>query len=124
MEKIRNQMPKIIPLVKALTAAYLITGVSLLLLAFLLYRLQWDMGKIRIGIMIIYVVSCLIGGFLIGKLAGKRKFLQGMLLGAAYFVVLLIVSAWSGPVLSAGFSKILTSFIMCAASGMLGGMIS
>lgn len=124
MEKVRNRMPKIIPLVRALAVAYLITGLSLLVLAFLLYKLQWDTGKVRIGIIVVYVLSCLIGGFLIGKITKKQKFLQGLLLGVTYFLVLFVVSALTGPVLTAGFSRLATSFILCAGAGMLGGMIS
>ena len=119
-----KQTPKMMSLVKGLIAAYLITGILLLLLALLLYKLELDEGKVTIGIIVIYVLSCFIGGFFVGKKAGTQKFLWGMLLGVTYFLLLTAVSAVTEPGLSSGFKGLLTSFIMCSGAGMLGGMLS
>ena len=124
MEQTAKRIPKIMSLVKGLIAAYLITGVLLLLLAFLLFRLDLDEGQVTIGILAIYVLSCFIGGFLAGKWSGSQKFLWGMGLGLAYFLLLTAVSALTDPGLAEGWKGILTSFIMCMGSGMLGGMLS
>lgn len=124
MEQTVKQTPKMMSLVKGLIAAYLITGILLLLLALLLYKLELDEGKVTIGIIVIYVLSCFIGGFFVGKKAGTQKFLWGMLLGVTYFLLLTAVSAVTEPGLSSGFKGLLTSFIMCSGAGMLGGMLS
>lgn len=60
---------------KALLASYLLTGGLLLLLAGLLYRFRLDEGKVQIGIILIYILSCFAGGFLAGKMMKNRKFL-------------------------------------------------
>ena len=112
MEQTVKQTPKMMSLVKGLIAAYLITGILLLLLALLLYKLELDEGKVTIGIIVIYVLSCFIGGFFVGKKAGTQKFLWGMLLGVTYFLLLTAVSAVTEPGLSSGFKGLLTSFIM------------
>ena len=124
MEQTVKQTPKMMSLVKGLIAAYLITGILLLLLALLLYKLELDEGKVTIGMIVIYVLSCFIGGFFVGKKAGTQKFLWGMLLGVTYFLLLTAVSAVTEPGLSSGFKGLLTSFIMCSGAGMLGGMLS
>ena len=124
MEQTVKQTPKMMSLVKGLIAAYLITGILLLLLALLLYKLELDEGKVTIGIIVIYVLSCFIGGFFVGKKAGTQKFLWGMLLGVTYFLLLTAVSAVTEPGLASGFKGLLTSFIMCSGAGMLGGMLS
>ena len=80
MEQTAKHTQKMMSLIKGLIVAYLITGSLLLLLALLLYKLELDEGKVTIGIIVIYVVSCFFGGFLVGKKAGTQKFLWGMLL--------------------------------------------
>lgn len=124
MDRTAKQPQKIMTLVKGLVVAYLITGISLLLLAFLLFQLHLDEGKITIGIIVIYILSCFLGGFFVGKKAGQQKFLWGMLLGLAYFLLLTAVSAITEPGLASGWKGLLTSFVMCMGAGMLGGMIS
>ena len=79
-------------IVKALLVSYLLTGGLLLLLAGLLYRFRLDEGKIQIGIILIYIVSCFAGGFLAGKMMKSRKFLWGVLLGLLYFLIMTLVS--------------------------------
>ncbi|MCD8337788.1 MAG: TIGR04086 family membrane protein, partial [Lachnospiraceae bacterium] len=69
------------------------TIVLLLGFAFLLLKLQLDAGKTEIGILVIYVLSCFIGGWYCGRKAGQRKFLWGLLTGILYFLLLLVVSA-------------------------------
>ncbi len=124
MEQTAKQTPKMMFLVKGLIAAYLITAILLLILALLLYKLDLDEGKVTIGIIVIYVTSCFIGGFFVGKKAGSQKFLWGMLLGLTYFLLLTAVSAVTEPGLASGWKGLITSFVMCAGAGMLGGMLS
>ena len=40
-------------ILKAMLGSYLVTGVSLLLLAFLMYKWNWDEGKISVGIIVV-----------------------------------------------------------------------
>ncbi len=124
MDRIAKQSPKMMSLVKGLIVAYLITGISLLILALLLYRLNLDEGKVTIGIIVIYVLSCFLGGLFVGKKAGRQKFLWGMILGLSYFLLLTAVSAITEPGLGAGWKGLATSFVMCMGAGMLGGMFS
>lgn len=111
-------------LLKSLLCAYIISGILLLLLAFLLYKLNLDEGKVAAGIIMIYVVSTFAGGFIIGKLAGVRKFLWGLTCGILYFGLLLLVSIGIYRSLQGNGANILTTFLLCAGGGMLGGMVS
>ncbi len=124
MEKSARRTQKITALLTGLVFAYLITGISLLILALLLYKLDLDEGKITAGIIAIYILSCFLGGLLTGKKAGSRKFLWGTVLGLVYFLLLIAVSAITEPGLSAGFTTLITSFLMCMGAGMMGGMLS
>ena len=109
-------------IVKALLVSYLLTGGLLLLLAGLLYRFRLDEGKIQIGIILIYIVSCFAGGFLAGKMMKSRKFLWGVLLGLLYFLIMTLVSLAVNRGLQDGTTSYLTAFLLCMGGGMLGGM--
>ena len=62
---LKNEKPML--MIKALLFAYAATGISLLILAFLLYKVGLGESQINIGIMVTYIVSCLFGGFYMGK---------------------------------------------------------
>lgn len=108
-------------IVKALLVSYLLTGGLLLLLAGLLYRFRLDEGKIQIGIILIYIVSCFAGGFLAGKMMKSRKFLWGVLLGLLYFLIMTLVSLAVNRGLQDGTTSYFTTFLLCMGGGMLGG---
>ena len=113
-----------IQMVKALLCAYVMTGVILLVLALLLYKMGLSEENVNAGIILTYVISTFSGGFVIGKLMGKRKFLWGLLAGVAYFVLLLLISLGVYHSLQGAMMNLLTTFFLCAGGGMLGGMVS
>ena len=109
---------------QVLLVSYIITGILLLVLAVLLYKLNLDKGKVTAGITGIYVVSAFAGGFLIGKLQKVRKFIWGLMLGILYFLLLVLVSFGVYHTLQGDVMQIVTTLVLCAAGGMLGGMLS
>ncbi len=124
MENAVMNMSKLSAVLKSLVISYIITALLLLLLAFLLFQLALDEGKVALGIIAVYLLSCFLGGFFAGKKCGSRKFLWGLAVGSIYFFVLLTVSLTAGKGLSAQPGQILTTFLLCAGGGMLGGMVS
>ena len=100
------------------------TGISLLILAVLLYKLDLGEGQITAGIVIIYILSCFFGGFLLGRQAESRRFLWGLVLGGVYFLLLLLISGLLEPGNLAGGKTMLTSLFLCLGGGMLGGMLA
>ncbi len=111
-------------MLKSLLCAYVITGISLLILAGILYKFNLDESKVTAGILIIYVLSSFAGGFMIGKLTGTRKFLWGFLVGLFYAVLLVLVSFGVYRSVQVNISEFIMTFILCAGGGMAGGMIS
>lgn len=107
-----------------LLLSYLISTMLLMLLAFLLYRFSLNESVVSVGIILIYVISNFLTAFLCGKKCKDKKFLWGLAIGSAYFVVLLLISLlMSGSVVGLG-SDLFTTFLICAGSGMLGGMLA
>ena len=115
---------KVIFITKCMLAAYLLTAGLLLLLAFMLYRFGLSEKVVSICIIGIYIVVTFAVGLIAGKREGKKKYLWGLAMGCAYYVILVIVSLIvnRGPQDIAG--NMVTVFFLCAGSGMLGGMIS
>lgn len=117
-------MEKTLSLLKKLLFAYIVTAVLLMILSFALYKMQLQEGTVRIGIIVIYGISCFFAGFIAGKTEVKRQFLWGLFIGVMYFVVLLVITLLVKHSLQDILGKGLTTFLICAGSGMLGGMLS
>ena len=120
----REAEGKAVWILKALLCAYVVTGILLLLLTLLLYKMNLDEGKVTGGIVAIYVVSTFVGGFVAGKLAKVRKFAWGLTIGILYFGLLLLISLGVYRTLQGSGANLLTTFLLCAGGGMLGGMVS
>ncbi len=124
MDKAIRQNTKMFALLKGLLFSYIITAFILLLLSFLMLKLDLSSAVISGGINFAYIVSAFIGGFFVGKKIDQRKFLWGLVMGVFYFIVLMLVSLMMNGVSPLPMGSLFTVFIICGLSGMLGGMIS
>lgn len=109
---------------KSLLFSYALTGILLLLLAFLLFQFDLGEGPVQAGIVAVYVVSCLFGGFIAGKIVRRDKYLWGLAMGLSYFLLLIIVSFAARGRWDMTARHVLTTFCMCLGGGALGGMLS
>lgn len=111
-------------ILKCLLFSYLLTTGLLLLLALMLYRFGLSEKIVSICIIAIYILVTFLAGFIAGKKEGNRKFLWGLFMGAMYFIILLLISLTVNHGLQNTSTNFLTVLLLCAGSGMLGGMIS
>lgn len=107
-----------------LLSAYFITLGGLLILALLLYKVPLADSAVNIGIVIIYILSTFLASFICGKKLKKKKYLWGFLIGTAYFLILLFISFITSKSTDGLGSNVLTTFIICAGAGTLGGMLA
>ncbi len=114
--------PKV--LLRSLIISYLLSGVLLLTLSFVLYKLKLKEEQINTAVYGVYVVSCLIGGLLSGKAIKTRRFFWGLLTGLLYFLILFAASLLTRQGTPPESSRMLTVLACCAAGGMAGGMMS
>ncbi len=124
MGKKEKKESKGIWLLKALLAGYVVTGILLMILALLLYKIDLDEQKVTVGIVATYVISTFVGGFIMGKLVEEQKFIWGLVLGAIYFLLLFAVSFAVNHRLQSNGTNLVTTLLLCAGGGMLGGMVS
>jgi len=111
-------------LIRTLIFSYFMTTILLLVLTVLMYKFHLTEDRISIGIYAVYILSCLLGGFLAGKAMKSRRFFWGLLTGLLYFGFLLLMSCLQNREILAESSHILTVLAICAGSGMIGGMMS
>lgn len=109
---------------KSLLASYIVTGILLLILTFLVYQFKLDEQIVVGGIVAIYVVSTFIGGMIIGKLTQVKRYLWGLALGTFYFLLLFLISYGVYREFQTNGISTITTVVLCVGGGMLGGMAS
>jgi len=124
MDKVIHRNSKVIVILRTLLISYIVTGILLLLLAFLMLKLDVSNAVLSGGIILTYILSNFIGGFLLGKSEEQKRFLWGFGMGAIYFVVLVLISILTSSIVDMEGSRLISVMIICLFSGMLGGMVS
>lgn len=114
---------KMVKMIKSIIAAYILTAIVLLVLSFIMYKAKISMAGANSGILITYVLSCLVGGFIFSGSLSEKRYLGGGMMGVVYFVIVYIVSAVWNQSVAAQMPGMLTAFLICVFSGMFGGMI-
>ncbi len=81
-------------------------------------------GFISGAVIAAYVFSCLTGGFCVGRYMGKYKFMWGSATGCCYFCILFVTGRLLYHSALAVDLQVISSFLICIVSGMLGGMLA
>jgi len=115
---------QVFQILKALLASYIVTGILLFAVTFFLYKFEWDEQMVTAGIIVIYVVSTFVGGFILGKIRKARKFLWGLVMGVLYFALLFLISFGVYRNFDGNGTNVITTLLLCAGGGMLGGMLA
>ena len=111
-------------IIKFLLMSYVITTIILVILAVMLWKGNPPAALISGGMIFAYIISCFIGGMLLGKRIGKNKYIWGLLFGLLYFAVLFAISYAFNRISGEPFGNALTVCMLCAGGGMLGGMLA
>ncbi len=124
MLKRDTQDKKFLSALLILVLSYVLTACLLLLLAFILYKFRISESIVNIAVIVIYIGVTFAAGFIAGKYYKVKKFLWGLVLGSVYFLILVLVSLIGGVSDTVIGSGVVTTWILCAGGGMLGGMLS
>lgn len=108
----------------SLFLSYVISFLLIILVSFLLLKLEPSEKAIQGLIIAIYILSTFVGGFFIGKKMEKKQYLWGMLLGVCYFFIIFLISFTLHKDITGATGSLITVLIMCTLGGTLGGMIS
>ena len=111
-------------LMRCVMLSYIITFLVLAVLALLLYKLSLGKGILSGILIVLYVAVNILSGVLVGRHMKEKRFMWGMAVGSMYFFILLLLT-WFVPSVQFSFdSNLITTFLLCAGGGMLGGMAS
>lgn len=124
MAQTQRTMRGIARIFAGLFVSFACTGILLILLALGLYKLNLSEGAVTAGIVLIYLLSCMLGGARTGHLAGSRKYFWGFLTGICYFGLLVLLSTLCSAGALSGFQRLFTAFLLCAGGGAVGGMLA
>jgi len=124
MDKVLHRNSKVVVILRDLLVSYIITGLLLLLLAFLMLKADISGMILNGGILLTYILSSFTGGFLLGKSAEQKRFLWGLGMGALYFVTLVLISILTNSVMGMEAGRVVTVMAVCLFSGILGGILS
>lgn len=115
---------KIKVILRSLLFSYILSGILLVAISFALYKLRWKESQVRMAVNLVYILSCMAGGFLMGKGFRQKRFFFGLLAGLLYFSVLFLVSLLLQRGLSSTAIQLATTMGICVVSGILGGILS
>lgn len=109
---------------KSLIIAYIVTGVLLLLAALLMQKIGLKDNQVRLFVILIYGVSNIVSGFIFGKRRKNRRLLNGIIIGVAYFAMLVLISAIINKGFENELGKNIISLVICILGGAIGGIMS
>ena len=104
--------------------AVLLTMLFLAVFAFAMLKGSLSASVEKIGLIVMSVIACFVGGFFCGKKNTKKRYLWGLGVGALYCLFFSVIRVGMGQPFMADKTAFFTTLLYCAAGVMLGGMLS
>lgn len=115
---------KLISLVKSIGFAFILTALFMLIFAGIMLIAGLSGMGISIMVILLSIIPVFVSGFYLGKKVEEKKYLWGMILAAAFFMIYLGIAVIFQADHTLLFGSYLKTFIIMLISGMLGGMLS
>ena len=120
----KNKNTSIIDIPIAILVGFSITCVGVIILALCLLLLSLSEEMIDWGILVLYILSCFMAGFVIGKRRKTRRFLWGIFIGIMYYSLLFAATFFVVSSTDTNIYDVVTSLLVCCGSAAFGGMLS
>ena len=114
----------VVTFLKEIVIEMIISAVLLACVSIIVLRMTPSFAVTKILILGIYGISNLIGGYLIGKVMTKKKFMWGAISGILYFAIIVVIAFIVKGGIDTGSVGLISGFLISVAAGTLGGMIS
>lgn len=115
---------KMLGVLKGLIVSYIITIVLLFITAVVVYKVGISDMVLSGLITATYILATFFGGFITGRKVQEKKFLWGVVFGAMYIIIAMILGRLLGGGETGAMVPRITKSIMCVAGGMLGAMLA
>ena len=119
-----KKISKYLSIILLLFVGFFITMTGVLALAFCLLLFPVSEETVDAGILVLYVLSCLAAGRIWCKRRLSKRILGGILIGMTYYLILLLTAVLGGVSTNVAVKDVITSMMICGASGALGGRLS
>lgn len=116
-------MKKVIPVLKVLLLEYVVSALLLLIVALCMYKAGLAQNVAKILVLGVYFIANFVGGLIIGKAQKNKRLIWGVIMGAAYLAVLLLVSVLTEGNVN-GNNGVLAVSVCCILAGSIGGIMS
>ncbi len=113
-----------LPIAGVIVSMFLCSGILLFILSLAMYHLNLTSDIARIGICVIYALSTFVGGILIARIRRGKIFQWGIAMGAAYFLILLIVSLIRNGGTFDNPGRIPLILVLCILPSLVGGLLA
>ena len=118
-------MKKILFTIAKETLIQMIISVILIAMAaFVVLKISPSEMVIKVIILAVYAIAAFVGGFIMGRVMDKRKFLWGAAAGAIYIAIILLAAIIVKGSADARTIGVMSGIIVSLAAGTVGGMIS
>lgn len=124
MEDAMKKNPVASLLVKASLVSFILSAILLLITSSLMLNALLSASAVSIMVIVTYILSNFIGGFLMGRGMGHRKFVWGLAAGGVYFIIVFLLSLVVVGTKDFSLATTIRTLGVCGLSGMIGGMIS
>ena len=111
-------------LLKGLIFSTLIITLATLLLAFLMMKTGWGDSVMYPMLLVFFCLATFTGGRYFAKHAPSKRFIWGILFGAAFFALYLIINYFLSHSTALLSENAMTFLLAAVASGCIGGMLS
>lgn len=114
----------IVTFLKETLIEMIVSAVLLAAVSFIVLRMTPSFAITKVMILAIYGISAFIGGYIIGKVMTKQKFIWGAVSGVIYFAIIALIALVVKGGIDTGTVGIISGFVVSVVAGTIGGMIS
>lgn len=114
----------IVTFLKETLIEMIVSAVLLAAVSFIVLRMTPSFAITKVMILAIYGISTFIGGYIIGKVMTKQKFIWGAVSGVVYFAIIALIALVVKGGIDTGTVGIISGFVVSVVAGTIGGMIS
>lgn len=114
----------ILSFLKDLLLEMIVSFVLIVIVAFITLKISPSYNTIQILILATYAIATFIGGYVIGKVMGNRKFIWGAVSGTIYVAIIVLVSIIVNGEINSGTIGIIKLSLASIGGGTIGGMVS
>lgn len=115
---------RLVSIICAEVAAYIVSALMLVVLAFAAYKTGMNENVVTIGICMVYFISSMAAGLMAGVKSHTRIAVMGIMAGAVYYAVILLTSFILNKGIASDTQAILTGMALSVCGGFAGGFLA